>query len=55
MLKWVHNIYERGRQLFFPSLITYGHTLIEVLLTIGGFRIEAPLYDNRRMVIGTRV
>lgn len=39
----------------FYQLIPYGRTLIEALLSIGGFRIEAPLYNTRRMVIGTRI
>ena len=39
----------------FYQLIPYGRALIEVLLTIGGFLIEAPSYDRRRMVVGRRV
>ena len=39
----------------FYQLIPYGRALIEALLTIGGFRIEAPTYDRRCLVIGKRV
>jgi biotin carboxylase len=39
----------------FYQLIPYGRALIETLLIIGGFTIEAPLYNTRHLVTGRRV
>ncbi len=39
----------------FYQLIPYGRSFIEALFTVGGFRIEAPVYGVSRVVTGTRM
>lgn len=39
----------------FYQLIPYGRALIESMLTIGGFRIELPTCDTRRVVVGRKL
>ena len=39
----------------FYQLIPYGRAFIEAMLTIGGFLIEAPTFDQRRVVVGRKI